>query len=404
METFDANPVFSVQGAEYHRLLGWPKDHAPAERARELIAWARDWYGRHGRPWTYLRQVGLAADDDSLRLDGVEFRSAQLHAHLRGHEAQGAMLVVASAGPEAEEEAARLWLAGKPDEYFFLEMYASAVVEDLVARLSGRICDLASSRGLMAVPHYSPGYSGWDVVEQNKLFHLIVHGLSQPLPGPIEVLASGMLRPKKSLLGVFGLAPTGSGASAQATPCEACAFSPCAYRRSAYRHAATSVPTKATAPLPRAAQYSVNARALRKWAAERVRVEARDDGTIEATFRFDGTTCSNLGRPLAFDYRVRLGGADDGRRILAASCEPAAGDDGYQYTCAYLNDADRLLADLAAEKPLLGQPLDAVLDWVRPTAPSGCHCSSDSRAHKWGLALEAIHYALANAPAPQAVS
>ena len=62
------------------------------------------------------------------------------------------------------------------------------------------------------------------------------------------------------------------------------------------------------------------------------------------------------------------------------------------------------MSDIAGEKPLLGRPLDEVLSWSRTPAPSGCHCTADSRAHKWGLALEAIHYALVLARSPQPVS
>jgi hypothetical protein len=136
-------------------------------------------------------------------------------------------------------------------------------------------------------------------------------------------------------------------------------------------------------------------RALQKWSDERVRVEPRGDGSIVATFRFDGTTCSNMGRPLAFDYSVALSSPAEGYKILQADCRPAAGDEGYKQMCAYLADAADLMHTIAAEKPLVGQPLNDVLAWSRTPAPSGCHCTADSRAHKWGLALEAIHYTLA---------
>ena len=69
--------------------------------------------------------------------------------------------------------------------------------------------------------------------------------------------------------------------------------------------------------------------------------------------------------------------------------------------CAYLtDDAAALMNAIAHEKPLLGCPLDDVLTWPRAAAPSGCYCAPESRAHKWGLALEAIHFALAQSPAP----
>jgi len=52
------------------------------------------------------------------------------------------------------------------------------------------------------------------------------------------------------------------------------------------------------------------------------------------------------------------------------------------------------LSNIEREKPLLGKPLDEVLNWQRRYSPAGCYCDSDSRLHKWGLVLEVIHYAL----------
>jgi hypothetical protein len=405
METFDAQPEFRVQDAEYLRLLGYPRGHEPGGRVRELMAWAHDWYARHGRPWVYHRRVELQAGGKALQLGGVEFSSPRLQEHFRHHGATGAVLVAVSAGVACEEHARELWNEGKPDEYFMLEIYGSAVVEDLVARTSGRLCDLAGHDGLMAVPHYSPGYAGWDVAEQNRLHALILEGMNGILPGPLEVLSSGMLRPKKSLLAVFGLAPLTTRPTVQATPCEGCSFSPCRYRRAAYRHTLGPVsgrPMGQSQTGPIAPRYSVNARALRKWAAERVTLTPQADGTLEAVFRFDGTTCSH--QPLAFDYRVRLSGPANGNLILGSSCTPAPDDEGHRLTCSYLAGADDHLHEIAAERPLLGRPLEEVFEWSRESAPAGCHCAPASRAHKWGLALEAIHYALIQARAPQTVS
>jgi len=65
--------------------------------------------------------------------------------------------------------------------------------------------------------------------------------------------------------------------------------------------------------------------------------------------------------------------------------------------CTYVSDSKGLMQTIAGEKPLLGRPLNDVLGWSRCAAPSGCHCSTDTRTHKWGLVLEAIHFALARA-------
>ncbi len=413
MEIHDTQPDYQVQDAEFLRLLGYPAGHEPGARVRELMAWARAWYGEHGRPWVYLRRVEFQTDAEQLRLDGVAFDSPRLHEHLRQHDARSAVLLAVSAGRECEEHARALWNEGKPDEYFFLEIFGSAVVEDLVARTSGRVCDLAAPEGLMAIRHYSPGYTGWDVSEQPKLLSLIARGMSASFPGPLEVLSSGMLRPKKSLLAVFGLAPASARLSAAATdaPCVNCSFAPCRYRRAPYRHDVGPVsdrtPGGQSQAGPAAPRYTVNARALRKWAAERISLTPQADGSLEAVFRFDGTTCSH--QPLAFDYRVRLSGPVSGNVILETSCVPAPDDEGHKLTCSYLADGTDHLREIASDRPLLGRPLDEVFTWARTSAPSGCHCAPDSRLHKWGLALEAIHYALSQAnsqtpdPKPQAL-
>lgn len=398
-EYFDAAPAVAVAEAEFRRLLGHPSDHTPGPRVEELAAWARSWYAANGRPWVYLREAQLDVTAGGLKIDGSEFRSNQFQEHMRGHQAVRAVLAVASAGRECEEHARRLWEEGKPDEYYFLEIFGSAVVEHLVAGLSARICGMADQSGLRAIPHYSPGYSGWDVADQNRLFELVASRTSRPFPGPIEVMTSGMLRPKKSLLAVIGLTaqPAVAGADAAAVPCVACAFSPCQYRRAPYRHAGEAAkPVAAAAPI--VGKYTVSERALRKWAQERVQLEPQTDGTILARFRFDGTTCSNQGRPLAFDYTVRLGAPAAGCMILHTDCQPAADDDGYAHMCSYLKDGTKLMAEIAAESPLLGRPLNDVLFWNRESASAGCYCSPTSRTHKWGLALEAIHYSLVHSP------
>jgi hypothetical protein len=241
-ELRDTTPECDVAEAEYHRLLGYPPGHTPGERSRELAAWARLWYVEHGRPWIHAREASLELTGAALRLDGVLFHSRKLHDQLHRAQAQRAVLVAVGAGRSCENQAQQLWQQEKPDEYFFLEVFGSAVVEHLLASLSGRLCPLAEDDGLIALPPYSPGYAGWDITEQKALFALMA--AKSPLPESLEVLDSGMLRPKKTQLAIIGLAPRTEAAlrSARLVPCDRCSFSPCQYRRRPYRHAARPQP------------------------------------------------------------------------------------------------------------------------------------------------------------------
>ncbi len=404
LEVLELQPEAAVAEAEYRRLLGFPREYRAGDRAEQLAAGARRWYAKHGRPWRYLREAAVDLGEGSLRLDGMEFHSLRLHEYLRATGSRRAILVAVGAGGNCEEQAGVLWREDKPDEYFFLEVFASAVVEHLIAAANGRICGLAERDGWRAVPHYSPGYEGWDVADQGRLFALIGRGMGQAWPEPIEVLPSGMLRPKKALLAVVGLTAHAPGAPgpARLVPCGRCSFEPCQYRRVPYRAGAVRIDGAPAPATPTAqelpgmeARYTISRRALEKWAGERVTARSRPDASLELNFRFDGTTCSNLGRPLAFDYTVVLGPSEAGYPIREASCRPAPDDEGHAQMCAWLGDAAGLRRALGLEQPLRGRPLNAVLGWSRVPAPAGCLCTRESRMHKWGLALETFHYFLA---------
>lgn len=140
--------------------------------------------------------------------------------------------------------------------------------------------------------------------------------------------------------------------------------------------------------------YSIPTRALHKWSQERLQLRAVAPDVIEAVFSYEGTTCSNMGRPLEYIYRVKLGGAAGGHKIMAVECAPAPGDTGHRFMCEYIKAPESFLAEMSSERPLINQPIDAVLTWECNYAPSGCYCQASSRRHKWRLVFEVIHYAL----------
>jgi len=382
IEFTETNPTVHVEEAEYIRLLGYPRGFVLEGRARELADWAREWYAAHGVPWICARETDrLKIESGCLRIEDAAFASERLQQTLQRAGAHGVALAAISAGSELEREAQRLWEDQRPDEYYFLETFGSAVVESLIITAGARLCAIAETQGMAVLPHYSPGYPEWDISEQPRLLALLMRG--QSLPGPIEGLESGALRPKKSLLAVFGLTRhTGSLRRLdELVPCENCSFVPCQFRRRPY--------------MEPGAKYAVNTRALQKWAAERVTLKRREDGGVDAVLRYDGTTCSNMGRPLAFLYDLHLGSREQGFPIREERCTPAPGDEGHRYMCEYIRNGNALIAEIAAEKPLLGQPLGAAaLDWRPATSAAGCYCEPASREHKWALVLETVHYAL----------
>jgi hypothetical protein len=232
MEWIEAHPEVDVQAAGYQRLLGYPPGYVLDGRSRELADWARAWYAGHGRPWVYARQAAtVGIEEASVSVEGVRFHTRVLRRRFEQASAGGAVLAAVSAGPEIEQEAQKLWREEKPDEYYFLEVLGSAVVERLTTMTGARLCAWAEGDGMAVLPHYSPGYPGWDIAEQSRLLGLLKGAGS--LSGNLEALESGALRPKKSLLAVYGLTRHTSGVRrlTELVACESCSLAACQYRR-----------------------------------------------------------------------------------------------------------------------------------------------------------------------------
>lgn len=247
----ETNPAVEVQDAEYRRLLGYPR-HRPLEgRSRELADEARAWFSQNGRPWIGAREISsVELRGERVRIGQTQFSSRRLRELFIESQTRSAVLVAVSAGGQCEEHARQLWEEGKPDEYFFLEVFGSAVVEQLMVLASGRICGWADENKMAALPYFSPGYSGWDIAEQVPLWNLFREHFGGSFPGALEVLESGMLRPKKSQLAVLGLTHDLEKARrfARLIPCENCSLPNCRYRRAVYKR--SQAPAESIGRLP----------------------------------------------------------------------------------------------------------------------------------------------------------
>jgi hypothetical protein len=234
----EIRPSVDIPEAEYLRLLGYPKNRSLEGRAHELADEAQKWFAENGRSWICAQECSsLEWDGDKLRLAGMELSSRRLREVLSSARAHSVVLLAVSAGKECEEHARKLWEEEKPDEYYFLESYGSAVVEQLVTLANGRICGWADENQMAALPHFSPGYAGWNIAGQIPLWELFRRQFAGSFPGEMEVMESGMLRPKKSQLAVVGLTRDLEKAKRlqRLIPCEQCPMPNCQYRRAPFK-------------------------------------------------------------------------------------------------------------------------------------------------------------------------
>ena len=118
-------------------------------------------------------------------------------------ESEDLFVFVATAGAEISGRIERYFAADAALEGFVLDTVASELVEAGVDRLERSLADMLAQEGLHLTNRYSPGYCGWDVSEQHRLFSL--------LPGNfigVGLTAAAVMMPTKSASGIFGCGAT----------------------------------------------------------------------------------------------------------------------------------------------------------------------------------------------------
>lgn len=179
---FEPAPEVTVDDRVFKRFLRYPVARDFEGAVAENATWAREWFGQNGRPWL----VAIEADETIQQLcSNIWPKAPRLG------------VIIASAGAEAELAAAACWENDEPDRYYFLECFASAVVDTLLTQ---------TRVSLGATKHYCPGYPDWSIAENIPLLAAIKNAVE--LPRPLESLDSGMLTPKKSQIAVFELPQT----------------------------------------------------------------------------------------------------------------------------------------------------------------------------------------------------
>jgi hypothetical protein len=199
-----SDPGARISAAEYARLLGYPAGHPLTGAIARLAEQSRDWYRRNGRPWVFAREVEIERIDGAeIELTGGETLDSAVLARRLVRASAGSLIVAAvSAGPQVDDHSATLWREDRSDKAFFLDRFGAAVAEHLARLVGDELRSAAGDRTVL--PGYSPGYDGWRLEQQHRVHALLTTDPHRPLPGPLELLESGMLTPKSSLLAVFG--------------------------------------------------------------------------------------------------------------------------------------------------------------------------------------------------------
>ena len=135
---------------------------------------------------------------------------------------------VATAGPGPEKMAKTLMEEGQYFEAYITDLIASTLAEATAQYVHDHIKETWTKKGLKISNRYSPGYCGWKVDEQQKLFSLFPEGSCG-----ITLSSSSLMSPIKSVSAFVGIGPT---VNFRDYTCELCSMKDCTFRKTKATH------------------------------------------------------------------------------------------------------------------------------------------------------------------------
>jgi hypothetical protein len=184
---------------EIGRLMGYREDDIPSmveETIKEVISASKRKYAIRGG---FVWYDDVSIQEEGILINEVEFNCKKIIAHAL-RESSSAAVMVCTAGQEISNWINELFGQDEPVKAYATDIAASIVAELAADIIHGKVKDHAKRSGLRISNRYSPGYCGWDVSDQNKLFSLLPADFCG-----IHVNEASLMVPVKSISAIIGI-------------------------------------------------------------------------------------------------------------------------------------------------------------------------------------------------------
>lgn len=132
-------------------------------------------------------------------------------------------LFLCTAGEEIGIRSRHAMKKGDLLEGYIYDVIGSEVVETAADIMQNEMEERLKKSGMRITNRFSPGYCGWDVAEQHKLFQLFPYNFCG-----IRITPSALMDPVKSISGIIGI---GEKVKRQPYTCKLCDMKDCIYRK-----------------------------------------------------------------------------------------------------------------------------------------------------------------------------
>jgi len=165
--------------------------------------------------------ISLSREAKTLLVEDVTFQIKPI-IYRQMKEAEVVALFICTAGPVIGEMSRNSMKSGDLLKGYVYDVIGSEVVEAAADMMQEELRKSMAASGKEITNRFSPGYCGWDVAEQHKLFSFFKDNFCG-----ITLTESALMNPVKSVSGVIGI-----GRNVRFTPyqCKLCEDKNCIYR------------------------------------------------------------------------------------------------------------------------------------------------------------------------------
>lgn len=164
--------------------------------------------------------------DRSLEINNINLQINKIiFAQLK--KADSIALFLCTAGEELGIRTKNAMSQGDPLTGYIYDIIGSIVVDAAAALMKQELEKSVLISGKKITNFYSPGYCGWDVSEQHKLFRLMPENYCR-----IRLTDSALMDPVKSISGIIGI---GEKVKFHPDTCSLCNMKDCAFREMSER-------------------------------------------------------------------------------------------------------------------------------------------------------------------------
>lgn len=204
------------------RLMGYPEGQTPPE-IREIIEAILEKAPAHCKIEGGYVMTGSfeIPDRDRFNVGELEFKAGRIITRCL-RDSHELIFYLMTAGPGIEAWSRQMMEEGDPLSAYIIDMLGSEIVETATDLMQDRLEKEMKLSGFSISNRYGPGYCGWHVSEQQKLFSLFPENFCG-----ISLTESSLMVPIKSTSGIIG---AGKQLEKLDYSCNVCEMQDCIYR------------------------------------------------------------------------------------------------------------------------------------------------------------------------------